>query len=222
MNPYEILDVNTDCTVEEINISYKKLSKKYHPDMPNGDHEKFLEIKLCVDILRDPHKRKMYDMHGIIIDNSIDEFHEIVNNRFVEMCNSWIGEQINTKQEINITIYFGKILDNNKVLVKRALKTSEDTIKELKKTEKRIICKSIDNPLLKIIHSKIKEQEVMIDSIKKDGVILDLLKEKTDLYSSNEETILHERKETILYGRNKNINGSVGFREFFQNEFNKF
>jgi len=37
INPYKILNLEKDCSLEEINSAYRKLSKMYHPDMENRD-----------------------------------------------------------------------------------------------------------------------------------------------------------------------------------------
>ena len=66
-NLYEILEVNENATQEEIKKSYRKLAKKYHPDINSGDPEaenKFKEINGAYEVLGDKEKRKKYDMYG--------------------------------------------------------------------------------------------------------------------------------------------------------------
>lgn len=63
-NYYEVLGVQKDATLEEIKKIYKKLAKKYHPDLNQGNKEaeqKFIEIKEAYDTLSDEGKRKSYD-----------------------------------------------------------------------------------------------------------------------------------------------------------------
>ncbi|MDO5715413.1 MAG: molecular chaperone DnaJ [Tissierellia bacterium] len=64
---YEILEVERDCTTAELKKSYKRLAKKYHPDLRPGDEEaeaKFKEINYAYEVLSDEEKRRKYDTFG--------------------------------------------------------------------------------------------------------------------------------------------------------------
>lgn len=64
---YELLGVSRRAPVKEIRQSYRKLARKYHPDLNPGDksaEEKFKQIQEAYDVLSDPKKRQMYDQFG--------------------------------------------------------------------------------------------------------------------------------------------------------------
>src|SRR5438045_4596690 len=64
---YEMLGVARDAPLDEIRKSYRKLARKYHPDLNPGDkaaEERFKSVQEAYDILNDDEKRKVYDQYG--------------------------------------------------------------------------------------------------------------------------------------------------------------
>ncbi len=63
---YEILGVKRDATQQEIKSAYRKLARKYHPDVnkSSGAQEKFKDINEAYEVLGDDNKRKRYDTLG--------------------------------------------------------------------------------------------------------------------------------------------------------------
>src|SRR5256885_16096752 len=69
---YKILGVKKDAKPEEIKKAYRRLARKYHPDVNPGDkaaEDRFKQMSEAFDVLSDPKKRKVYDRFGKYSDN---------------------------------------------------------------------------------------------------------------------------------------------------------
>jgi len=69
---YELLGVPRKATAKDIRTSFRKLARKYHPDLNPGDksaEEKFKQLQEAYDVLSDSKKRQMYDQYGFYSDN---------------------------------------------------------------------------------------------------------------------------------------------------------
>jgi curved DNA-binding protein CbpA len=63
VNLYDVLEVEPDCTIQDIKDSYKKLVLKYHPDRPNGDSDMFELITQAYTTLSNSKRRQEYDQY---------------------------------------------------------------------------------------------------------------------------------------------------------------
>jgi DnaJ-class molecular chaperone len=64
---YEVLGVSRGATEEQVKAAYRKLARKFHPDLNPGDRaaeERFKELQEAYDVLSDAEKRKLYDRYG--------------------------------------------------------------------------------------------------------------------------------------------------------------
>jgi len=61
---YSILEVEKTATAQDIKKAYRKLARKYHPDVSPTTADKFKEINEANEVLGDPEKRKKYDEYG--------------------------------------------------------------------------------------------------------------------------------------------------------------
>jgi len=69
---YETLGVARSAKEDEIRKSYRKLARKYHPDLNPGDksaEERFKKVQEAYDVLSDSKKRQVYDQYGFYSDN---------------------------------------------------------------------------------------------------------------------------------------------------------
>ena len=70
-NLYHVLGISKDATEAEIKSAYRKLARKYHPDVNKDNKEaadKFKEISCAYDILGNKEKRQKYDNNEIDCD----------------------------------------------------------------------------------------------------------------------------------------------------------
>src|SRR5690349_23242989 len=69
---YELLGVPRKASAKDIRAAFRKLARKYHPDLNPGDkssEEKFKQLQEAYDVLSDAKKKQMYDQHGFYSDN---------------------------------------------------------------------------------------------------------------------------------------------------------
>src|SRR5260370_18703960 len=69
---YELMGVPRKASAKDIRAEFRKLARKYHPDLKPGDksaEEKFKQVQEAYDVLSDSKKRQMYDQYGFYSDN---------------------------------------------------------------------------------------------------------------------------------------------------------
>jgi len=105
---YKILNVDKNCSEEEIRKSYKKLALQFHPDKNQGDGEKFKEISEAYSVLGTKEKRSQYDIIGSVDDNfEGDDPFSVFNNIFKDHINSFMNMKY--ENDINIGNIFGNM-----------------------------------------------------------------------------------------------------------------
>src|SRR5262245_35955812 len=69
---YETLGIDRKASADDIRKSYRRLARKYHPDLNPGDkaaEDRFKKLQEAYDVLSDPKKRQMYDQQGFYSDS---------------------------------------------------------------------------------------------------------------------------------------------------------
>src|SRR5213592_4701464 len=69
---YEVLGVPRRASLKDIRSAFRKLARKYHPDLNPGDkasEEKFKQVQEAYDVLSDAKKRQVYYQYGFYSDN---------------------------------------------------------------------------------------------------------------------------------------------------------
>ena len=76
MDYYTILELNENCSKEEIKQKYRELCLLYHPDKNNGEDEEFKKINEAYETLSDDDKRKKYNINRLFptMDFTDDEY----------------------------------------------------------------------------------------------------------------------------------------------------
>jgi molecular chaperone DnaJ len=77
-DPYEVLGVPRDAGPDEVKSAYRRLARRYHPDVNPGDpdaEDRFKEVGAAYAILSDPEKRSRFDQFGSTDDAPTDPFH---------------------------------------------------------------------------------------------------------------------------------------------------
>ena len=98
---YEILNVDKNCTIDDIRRQYKILALKYHPDRNDGDDKLFKQIKDAYDTLSDETKRHTYENIRVSKVN-ISDIHDVFDTMF--------GAKQDEQQKIVIRVQLEDIL----------------------------------------------------------------------------------------------------------------
>src|SRR5258705_12696061 len=64
---YEVLGIKRGAADDEIKKAYRKLARKFHPDLNPGDkaaEEQFKQLQEAYDVLSEPENHKLYDQYG--------------------------------------------------------------------------------------------------------------------------------------------------------------
>lgn len=187
MDPYVVLGLDPDCVDEDITKAYRKAALKCHPDV-GGDPAKFAELACAVSILRDPHKRKLFDDFGVCMDATESYIEKKVNDLFESLVSSWIMRQLQHDRDISITKYFsGKLRDASDSLGNTITKVEKRIIK-LKRRKTMVLGPSGKNVVVAMINGMIDSSQRELKAAEEEKYIISLVKTMSEEYSSVEET----------------------------------
>ena len=93
-DPYEVLGVSRNAGADEIKSAYRRLARKFHPDVNPNDseaEEKFKEIGAAYQILSDPDKKARFDTYGVTDDQPQDPFNGAGGAGFGDIFDMFFG-----------------------------------------------------------------------------------------------------------------------------------
>lgn len=167
MNPYEILEVDKDTSLEDIKLKYKQLANKHHPDK-GGDSEKFILINLAYEILTDPIKRQSFDDFGNFFTDSsiIDESKQKLHDLFYEFINPHNPDN----QDLIMTMSFE--LDRQHQRIKKRIEQINFSIEKLTKVKNKLkLKKKTENYMEDLVTTSITQCKLDLDTaIREDKV----------------------------------------------------
>jgi DnaJ-class molecular chaperone len=187
-DPYYILGVSPNASLEEIKKAYRTLVLKYHPDKnKNKDAEEiFKNIQTSYELLRDKNKRKIYDNSSTIDKEQIyNNLKELITNKYPNFSN-YFSQTINLlnieEKEIKKALetldfkpLYNNILDNLPDIFDKITKENIDS--NYPNIKFKICCKLEDrnlNKYLKIkINRKTRENLEILIPLREDFIILE-------------------------------------------------
>lgn len=97
-DPYDVLQVERNASPDEIKSAFRKLARKFHPDVNPNDptaEEKFKEINEAYAILSDPERRQRFDQFGQVEDMPQGDFFQGGAGGFADIFDMFFGAQGN-------------------------------------------------------------------------------------------------------------------------------
>lgn len=200
MNPYETLGIGKHCSRKEIDKAYRRLSMIHHPDK-GGDSKKFDEISLAVQILRDPHRRKLYDEYGLSFDMSADMMSENIKAKFKEIVDEWIRTELQLGRNVPIKNFFNEVFQQQFSAIDERKSTLNKQILYISKRKKQI--RSADE--VSIVHvlmdKQIESLKNEIMDLEKSRYFINRVKDFTNGYSSDDVMNDCQTYSTYFYTR---------------------
>jgi len=181
VNPYEWLEIQKTATKEEIKVAYKKMSKKYHPDIHGGNNETFLKLKECYDFLMNDDLREMFDEYGVmsmditVLRDSKNQFFQIF---------ATIVTNVQRVKTTDIMDFVLKQLDSVISQNKEQIQSIENTIEKISEVKTRTKVKEgFKDEISHFLKAEIDNMKNMIDLHSRNIIVAKIAKKMAEKYS---------------------------------------
>jgi hypothetical protein len=193
MDLYKILKIKKTATPGQIKSSYRKLSKKHHPDM-NGDAKEFDKITVAYKVLINKKRRKIYDKYGVIEDNNTEsKIKTESRNNLAQLLKSIMSNKqlMNDHHKVDILDIMISSIKNNKINMKTKIKELAKDIDNINGLISKFIYDgSGDNILISVLKTEISDKELIIRNINHEVVVIEEMKKLLNDYNYELETLI--------------------------------
>jgi curved DNA-binding protein CbpA len=198
MDLYQNLGVDEQATAGDIKAAYRGLSKKYHPDVYKGGDDRFKQINLAYKVLSDPDKRKLYDDHGIAIDENPDHIQNLVVERMGSIANGWLDNMIKGNK-VSLVDFVITNLDNGINHIRKAISEIQHQICALENIHKRLSHSSGKSLIHGVIDNRIAALKKGVRQNETELMVIGELKKEISEYDYEEEALFTAMSSSTSY-----------------------
>lgn len=170
---YDTLGIPKDADAATVKLAYRRKSRAAHPDK-GGDHREMVAINRAYDTLADPQKRARYDQTGE--DGPHRESTETQARSALMQVFLAILEKASDYDDVMLKV--GIALDENLARIRASIKQSEDHVAKLKRSAKRLKCKSgRENFLGALLEDQISKVQGALGNMQEGVAVVECAKE---------------------------------------------
>jgi DnaJ-class molecular chaperone len=193
MDLYKILKIKKNATLEQIKSSYRKLSKKHHPDV-KGDPERFNEITIAYKVLIDKKKRKDYDDYGIIENNKLEvKIKNDARNNIAQLLKSIMNNKqlMQDHHKVDILDIMVSSIENNRLKMKSSISELNREIKNIRGLITKFTYDGKeDNLLISVLKTEISDKELIIRNMNHELAVIKEMKKILKNYTYELEELI--------------------------------
>lgn len=164
---YATLGIKRDATRIQIRSAYRKLSKKYHPDMEDGDAEMFAAVAQAHEVLTDDRQKAHYDRTGEFLGKTPEGNPDAEMYNFITQCVVQAIAQLVDYPGFDLMKSLKEVIQNSRQTLLGQQREQTAYKAKLDKARARIKTKQdgTDNLLEKLVNSQISQIDGQLSTI---------------------------------------------------------